>query len=40
MEGALVGYFIKGGSWEPVRRTALQPLIGTREVGLAVQLHH
>ena len=40
MEGALVGYFIKGESWEPVGRAAVQPLIGTRKVGLAVQLHH
>jgi hypothetical protein len=40
MEGALVGYFIKGASWEPVRRSSLQPIIGKREVGLAVQLRH
>lgn len=40
MEGALVGYFIKGESWEPVHRSALQPIIGKGEVGFAVQLRH
>lgn len=42
LEGALIGSLFRGESWEPVRprRAALQPLLGKREVGLAVRLRH